>query len=240
MLDDPDWLGQLKAWSQALPKPRAVVIISAHWENAPVAISGAAAGTPLVYDFGGFHPHYYTLQYATPDASDLARRLAGVLGGITPIHHHVDRGLDHGAFIPMMAMYPAADVPVVQLSMPSLDPVALHRLGVKLRALRDEGVLVIGSGFMTHSFAVMRNPALAGHTEAFDEWAADALDRGDVDALTDYVAKGPGAAVSHPTADHFVPLLLTLGAASDVGRPQVKHIIDDTKFLNSIRSIQVA
>lgn len=239
-LDDPEWLEDLYAWSKNLPKPRAVVIVSAHWENAPVAISGAAAGTPLVYDFGGFHPDYYRLQYATPDATDLARRLAGVLAGATPIHHHVDRGLDHGAFIPMMAMYPAGDVPVVQLSMPSLEPEALHRLGRKLRSLRDEGVLVIGSGFMTHSFAVMRDPSLAGHTIAFDEWAADALDRGDVDSLTDYLAKGPGARVSHPTADHFVPLLLTLGAASDTGRPQSTTVIDKTRFQNSIRSIQVA
>ncbi|KGN34284.1 extradiol ring-cleavage dioxygenase [Knoellia sinensis KCTC 19936] len=239
-LDDPEWLADLFTWSQSMPKPRAVVIVSAHWENAPVAISGAAAGTPLVYDFGGFHPKYYTLQYGTPDASDLARRLAGVLGGITPIHHHVNRGLDHGAFIPMMAMYPAADVPVVQLSMPSLEPAALLRLGQKLRSLREEGILVIGSGFMTHSFAVMRDPSLAGHTAAFDEWAADALERGDVDALTDYLAKGPGAAVSHPTADHFVPLLLTMGAATDAGRPQVKTAIEKVRFHNSIRSIQVA
>jgi 4,5-DOPA dioxygenase extradiol len=239
-LDDPEWLADLFAWAESMPKPRAVVIVSAHWENAPVAISGAAAGTPLVYDFGGFHPKYYTLQYATPDASDLARRLAGTLGGLTPIHHHANRGLDHGAFIPMMAMYPAADVPVVQLSMPSLDPAALHSLGRKLRALREEGILVVGSGFMTHSFAVMRDPRLAGHTAAFDEWVADALDRGDVDALTDYRTKGPGAAVSHPTADHFVPLLLTLGAAKDGGRPESTTVIDKVRFSNSIRSIQVA
>ncbi|WP_353951366.1 class III extradiol ring-cleavage dioxygenase [Knoellia sp. S7-12] len=239
-LDDPEWLAELFAWSQSMPKPRAVVIVSAHWENAPVAISGAAAGTPLVYDFGGFDPKYYTLQYATPDASDLARRLVGTLGGVTPIHQDVDRGLDHGAFIPMMAMYPAADVPVVQLSMPSLDPTALHALGQRLRSLREEGILVMGSGFMTHSFAAMRDPRLAGHTTAFDEWVADALGRGDVDALTDYLAKGPGAAVAHPTADHYVPLLLTLGAATDSGRPESTTVIDKFRFSNSIRSIQVA
>jgi 4,5-DOPA dioxygenase extradiol len=233
-LDDPEWLADLYAWGRSMPKPRAIVVVSAHWENAPVTICGATAGTPLFYDFGGFHQRYYTLPYATPDASDLARRLAGTLG---PVHQDPRRGLDHGAFIPLMAMYPAADVPVVQVSMPSLDPSALLALGQRLRSLRDEGVLVIGSGFMTHSFAVMRNPALAGHTRAFDEWAADALTRGDVDALSDYLAKGPGARVAHPTADHYVPLLLTLGAASDPATAD--SVIASTRFNNSIRSIQV-
>jgi 4,5-DOPA dioxygenase extradiol len=242
-LDDAEWLADLFAWGQSMPKPRAIVVVSAHWENAPVAISSAAAGTPLYYDFGGFHPRYYTLEYATPDATDLARRIAGALGGTGgstgPLHHFTDRGLDHGAFIPLMAMYPAADVPVVQLSMPSLDPEALLTLGRRLRSLRDEGVLVIGSGFMTHSFAVMRDPDLARHTAAFDEWAADNLARGDVDALADYRTKAPGAAVSHPTADHFVPLLLTLGAANEPADGVVTPI-GRSWFGNSIRSVQVA
>jgi 4,5-DOPA dioxygenase extradiol len=238
VLDDPQWLIDLFTWSQSMPKPRAIVVVSAHWENAPVAISASAAGTPLYYDFGGFHPRYYTLQYATPDATDLARRLAGALGSTTPVHQYVDRGLDHGAFIPLMAMYPAADVPVVQLSMPSLDPQALLALGQRLRALRDEGILVIGSGFMTHSFAVMRDPDLVTHNRAFDTWVADALTRGDVDTLTDYRAKAPSAKIAHPTADHYVPLLLTLGAATDLST--ASSAIDRIWFGNSIRSIQVS
>ncbi|MGO4596259.1 DODA-type extradiol aromatic ring-opening family dioxygenase [Terrabacter sp. 2RAF25] len=235
-LDDPQWLDDLFAWGQSMPKPRAIVVVSAHWENAPAALSGSTAGTPLYYDFGGFHPRYYTLPYATPDATDLARRVAGTLG-YSPVHQFPDRGLDHGAFIPLMAMYPAADVPVVQLSMPSLEPEALLRLGRRLHALRDEGVLVVGSGFMTHSFAVMRNPALAGHLDAFDEWAADAAGRGDVDSLSDYLAKGPAARVAHPTADHFVPLLLTMGAATDASTATTAF--DRAVFGNHIRSIQV-
>jgi 4,5-DOPA dioxygenase extradiol len=237
VLDDPQWLIDLFTWSQSMPKPRAIVVVSAHWENAPVAISASAAGIPLYYDFGGFHPRYYTLQYATPDATDLARRLAGALGSTTPVHQYIDRGLDHGAFIPLMAMYPAADVPVVQLSMPSLDPQALLALGQRLRALREEGILVIGSGFMTHSFAVMRDPDLVTHNRAFDTWVADALTRGDVDTLTDYRAKAPSAEVAHPTADHYVPLLLTLGAATDPST--ASSAIDRIWFGNSIRSIQV-
>ncbi len=237
-LESPQWLAALFGWAQAMPKPRAVVVVSAHWEDAPLALSGAAAGTPLHFDFDGFYPQYCTLRYPTPDATALAGRVAATLGGTTPLHVHADRGLDHGAFIPLMAMYPAADVPVAQLSMPSLDPRALLSLGRRLRVLREEGVLVVGSGFMTHSFAVMRDARLAGHVRAFDEWAADALARGDVDALVDYRVKGPGAAVAHPTADHFVPLLLTLGAAS-VPAP-VSTPVEGIGMGNSIRSIQVA
>lgn len=236
-LDDPDWLADLFGWAQSLPKPRAIVVVSAHWEAAPAAISASAAGTPLFYDFGGFHPRYYTLPYPTPEAGDLARRVAGTLG-YQPVHQFADRGLDHGAFIPLMAMYPAADVPVVQVSMPSLDPQALVALGGRLRELRAEGILVIGSGFMTHSFAVMRNPALADHTEAFDTWAAEMLAAGDLDALVDYRTKGPAARIAHPTADHFVPLLLTLGAADDPRSVQTG--LARMTWGNSIRSIQVS
>ncbi|AEK39975.1 dioxygenase [Amycolatopsis mediterranei] len=236
-LDDPQWLDDLFTWGQAMPKPRGIVIVSAHWENAPAALSGSAAGTPLFYDFGGFHPRYYTLQYATPDATDLARRIASTMSSTGPVHQFTDRGLDHGAFIPLMAMYPAADVPVVQLSMPSLDPQALLRLGQRLRRLREEGILVIGSGFMTHNFAVMRKPALVDYTIAFDTWAADAISRGDVDTLTDYRAKAPGADIAHPTADHYVPLLLTLGAATDLST--ATSAIERIHYGNSIRSIQL-
>ena len=135
------------------------MVISAHWEQAPVAISGTAAGTPLYYDFSGFHPRYKTLPYATPDATALAQRLVKALPARTTVHEFTDRGLDHGAFIPLMAMYPAADIPVVQLSMPSLDPGALLDLGSRLRSLREEGILLLGSGFMTHSFAAFRQPS---------------------------------------------------------------------------------
>lgn len=234
-LDDSEWMGDLFDWAGWMPKPHAIVVVSAHWEHAPVSITGAAAGTPLYYDFSGFHPRYKTLPYATPEATDLARRVKGLFGR-TSVHEFADRGLDHGAFIPLMAMYPAADVPVVQLSMPSLDPGALLAFGARLRRLRDEGILVIGSGFMTHSFAVFRRPELAADTSAFDEWAVDALSRGDVDSLVDY-RTAPGAAVAHPTAEHFVPLLIAVGAAEDPG--SAVSAIDRLVLGNSIRSVQL-
>jgi 4,5-DOPA dioxygenase extradiol len=235
-LDDSQWLDDLHRWARSFPKPRGVVVVSAHWEQAPAAISASAAGTPLSYDFSGFHPRYYTLTYPTPEAGELAGRVAGTLG-YQPVHQFTSRGLDHGAFIPLMAMYPAADVPVVQVSMPSLDPSALLELGAKLRELRSEGVLVIGSGFMTHSFAVMSDPGLIGYTQEFDAWAADALARGDVDALMDYRSKAPGARIAHPSADHFVPLLMTVGSATDPR--SVRTGIERMAWGNSIRSIQV-
>ncbi|MET7991768.1 class III extradiol ring-cleavage dioxygenase [Amycolatopsis sp. NPDC005232] len=238
-LDDPVWLDELFTWAQTLPKPRGIVVVSAHWEDAPLAVTNPAAATPLYYDFGGFDPHYYTLGYPTPDATAIARRVTGSLPGTSEVHRHTRRGLDHGAFIPLMAMYPAADVPVVQLSMPGLDPGALFSLGQRLRSLREEGILVIGSGFMTHSFLAMRTPTLADPMRDFDAWAAEALDRGDVDALTDYRAKAPCADLAHPTAEHFVPLLLTLGAGD---RPDATVVtaIDRMVANNSIRSVQVA
>ncbi|HYH35629.1 MAG TPA: class III extradiol ring-cleavage dioxygenase, partial [Nocardioides sp.] len=238
-LDDPDWLRDLFEWGQSLPKPRGIVVVSAHWENAPLAVTNVNAGTLLYYDFGGFNPRYYTLQYRTPDASELAQRVLGSLSDTTEVHHFPGRGLDHGAFIPLMAMYPAADVPVIQLSMPSLDPAALLALGKRLKSMREEGYLVIGSGFMTHSFATMRRPELMGPVREFDAWAAESIARRDVDALTDYLAKGPGAKIAHPTADHFVPMLLTLGAGDDESSAPEMVIARETMF-NSIRSFQAA
>lgn len=236
-LDDPQWIADLFQWAQSIPKPRAIVVISAHWEQAPMAISGTAAGTPLYYDFSGFHPRYKTLPYAVPDATALAQRLLKALPRPTTVHEFTQRGLDHGAFIPLMAMYPAADIPVVQLSMPSLDPGALLDLGSRLRSLREEGILLLGSGFMTHSFAVFRDPALATHTAAFDTWAADALARGDVDALADFRAKAPGVAIAHPTSDHYVPLLFSVGAATEPST--AVSAIDRMVLGNSTRSVQL-
>jgi 4,5-DOPA dioxygenase extradiol len=135
-------------------------------------------------------------------------------------------------------MYPAADVPVVQLSMPSMDPAALYALGERLQSLREEGILVIGSGAMTHCFTVFRQPHLAGHNAAFDEWATDAVARSDVDALIDFRRKGPGADVAHPTPDHFVPLLLTMGASTTTGQATTSGV-GGTWFGNSIRSLQM-
>ena len=240
LFDDGPWLRQLFAWAQSLPKPRSVLIVSAHWESAPLMLSAPAAGTPLVYDFGGFHPRYYEMTCATPDATALAGRVAGAMPDAEPVHQHPSRGLDHGAWVPLMAMYPLADVPVLQLSMPTHDPSRLLALGARLRSLRAEGVLVIGSGFMTHGLPFITRGMLHGEIPAwsaeFDAWVADALARGDVDTLADY-RRAPGMPYAHPTPDHYLPLFVTLGAATDPEAP-VRTAIDGYMMGFAKRSFQ--
>ncbi len=224
LLDDPRWMGELFAWARRMPKPASILIVSAHWESAPMALSAPGAGTPLVYDFAGFHPRYYQMTYPTPDAGVLARRVAALMPDGQPVHQHPGRGLDHGAWVPLKVMYPLADVPVLQLSMPTQDPSRLLAIGARLRPLREEGTLVIGSGFMTHGLPfvtadMLRRGTVPGWSSDFDAWAADALARGDVDTLAAFRSKAPGMPFAHPTADHYVPLFITLGAAGDPGGP---------------------
>jgi 4,5-DOPA dioxygenase extradiol len=243
LFDDGDWMRELFAWSGRLPKPTAVLIVSAHWESAPLSLSAPAANTPLVYDFGGFARRYYQLTYATPDASALARRVAALMPASDPVHQHSSRGLDHGAWVPLKVMYPLGDVPVLQLSMPTHDPRTLLELGRRLRPLREEGVLVIGSGFMTHGLpfvtAEMLRGKVPGWSKDFDDWVAAALARGDVDELAAYAAKAPGLPYAHPTVEHFSPLFLTLGAAGDPEKP-VETTITGYMMGLSKRSFQAA
>jgi 4,5-DOPA dioxygenase extradiol len=241
--DDPHWIGQLFGWSQSLPKPTGVLIVSAHWESAPLALSSPAAGTPLVYDFGGFHPRYYGMTYATPDASALAARVAGLMPAGEPVHASTRRGLDHGAWVPLKIMYPWADVPVLQMSLPTHDPARLLELGRRLRPLREEGVLVVGSGFMTHGlpFAtreMFERNVVPGWSSEFDAWVAEALAGGDLDTLADF-RRAPGMPYAHPTVEHFTPLFVTLGAAADPAAPPTT-VIDDFQMGFAKRSFQVA
>ena len=242
LLDDALWMSQLAAWTHTMPKPRAVLIVSAHWEAAPLMLSAPAAGTPLVYDFGGFQRRYYTLTYATPDASALAREVASLMPSTAPAHEHPSRGLDHGAWVPLKIMYPLADVPVLQLSIPTSDPHQLLSLGARLRPLRESGVLVIGSGFLTHGLpfltqAMITDGFVPGWSSEFDQWAGEALTRGDVEALADF-RRAPGMPYAHPSADHFLPLFVTLGASSDPSQP-VSTAIDGYWMGLAKRSFQV-
>jgi len=217
ILDMPDWVGELKAWADALPRPSSILMVSAHWEARPVTL-GATTTVPLVYDFYGFPEKYYRQQYPAPGAPQLASRVKELLSPAQPVVDEPDRGLDHGAYVPLVAMYPKADVPVLQLSLPTMDPKTLFRLGQALAPLRDEGVLLVGSGFITHNLRTLSfNPGQPPPAWAaeFDAFVADALTRKDVDALLDYRAKGPGVQLSLPTHEHFVPLLVALGAGAD-------------------------
>ena len=244
LFDDPVWMRELFAWAQTMPKPRNILIISAHWESAPLALSASAARTPLVYDFGGFHPRYYRMTYPTPDAGALARQVTAIMPPGQPVHEHRGRGLDHGAWVPLKVMYPLADVPVLQLSMPTQDPGQLMRIGTRLRALREEGTLIIGSGFMTHGLPFVTREmlfadAVPAWSSDFDAWAAGALARGDVETLAAYRSKAPGMPYAHPTADHYIPLFVTLGAATDPERP-VSTTIEGYMIGFSKRSFEVS
>jgi 4,5-DOPA dioxygenase extradiol len=244
LFDDARWIEQLFGWAQALPRPTAILIVSAHWESAPLSLSASAPGTPLVYDFAGFDRRYFEMTYSTPDASDLATRVAAAMPDTEPVHQHASRGLDHGAWVPLKVMYPDGDVPVLQLSMPTHDPGRLLDIGRRLRSLRSEGVLVIGSGFMTHGLPFLtREMVLEGAVPSwssdFDQWAADALARGDLDTLASYRSKAPAVAYAHPTVEHYTPLFVTLGAATDAEQP-VKTTIDGYFLGLSKRSFQAA
>ncbi|KQS58376.1 extradiol ring-cleavage dioxygenase [Geodermatophilus sp. Leaf369] len=243
LFDDGPWMRDLHTWALSMPKPKDVLIVSAHWESAPLSLSGSAAHTPLVYDFGGFARRYYEMTYETPDASDLARRVAAAMPDSEPVHEHSNRGLDHGAWVPLKVMYPLGDVPVLQMSLPTHDPERLMDLGRRVRELREEGTLVIGSGFMTHGLPFLtRESVTSGQVPSwsadFDAWAADALDRGDVDALADYAHRAPGLPYAHPTVEHFTPLFVTLGAADQPERP-VTTTIDGWMMGLSRRSFQL-
>ena len=122
LLDDQLWVAELAAWAGALPRPSAVLMVSAHWTQAPLTLGATEAGVPLIYDFYGFPDRYYQARYPAPPAPELARRVADLAGGEQAVAHEPSRGLDHGAYVPLVAMYPDADVPVLQLSLPTLDP----------------------------------------------------------------------------------------------------------------------
>jgi 4,5-DOPA dioxygenase extradiol len=240
LADDALWTRQLADWSSALPRPASVLMVSAHWESAPLAV-GATSTVPLVYDFWGFEDRYYQVTYPAPGAPGLAadvRKLLNTAG--MQVQDIPERGLDHGAYVPLVEMYPDADVPVLQVSMPSLDPQRLFEVGRRLAPLRDAGVLIVGSGFFTHNLrALSLDGSVSAVMSEFDQWGAETLARGDIDALLDFQHKAPAARQAHPRTEHFAPLFVTLGAASgDLTGAQT--VIDGFWFGLAKRSIQVA
>ncbi|MDA8332450.1 MAG: class III extradiol ring-cleavage dioxygenase [Candidatus Dormibacteraeota bacterium] len=220
LADDGLWKGQLASWAASLPRPTAILIVSAHWEEAPVTVS-ATTTVPLVYDFWGFPPSYYQVKYEAPGAPWLAQRVSELLSSPGRVVRHAQaRGLDHGAYVPLVEMFPQADIPVLQLSMPTLDPETLISMGRRLTPLRDEGVLIIGSGFFTHNLHALREAPLPDSappswSSEFDQWGKEALEKLDLDRLVDFQAKAPAGQLAHPRTEHFAPLFVTLGAGSD-------------------------
>ena len=246
LADDARWTGELSTWSDALPRPSSILVVSAHWEQAPISVSSTEAGTPLLYDFWGFPQKYYDVTYAAPPAPGLARSVAAHLGDTAGgLHQDPSRGLDHGAYVPLVEMFPEADIPVLQLSMPTLDPQELFAIGTRLAPLRDEGTLIVGSGFTTHNLRWFNPRAGAdgappAASSVFDQWAAEAVDAGDVDAILDFMDKAPAAAEAHPRTEHWAPLFVSLGAAHAGGGIDASSVIDGFWFGLSKRSWQFA
>jgi 4,5-DOPA dioxygenase extradiol len=218
LIDDPIWPKQLAVWAQGLPRPKAILVVSAHWQSAPLTL-GAVTPGPLVYDFYGFPERYYRIRYDSPTAPELAARVTAMMPADEPVAQR-ERGLDHGAYVPLLVMYPEADIPVLQMSMPDLQPEHLFEIGRRLAPLRDEGILIMGSGFLTHGLPYVHDyfdgrPGAPEWSVDFDLWAAEALERGDVDSLFDFRNRAPGMPYAHPTVEHFAPLFVALGAATD-------------------------
>ena len=209
--------GELHEWANDLPRPKSVLMLSAHWEARPLTI-GATRTVPLIYDFYGFPEPFYRVEYAAPGAPELAQRVKELIGASQPLAEEPDRGLDHGAYVPMAAMYPDADVPVLQVSLPSMDAPTLFELGRTLAPLREEGILIVGSGFITHNMRAADtrpNAPTPSWASEFDAWSADVLTRKDADSLVNYRNRAPGVQYALPSHEHFVPVVVALGAAID-------------------------
>lgn len=238
LLDDQPWIDELKTWADNMPRPRAILMISAHWEERPITL-GATATVPLVYDFYGFPEKYYQVTYPAPGAPELAQRVRELLGK-DKVGSDPTRGLDHGAYVPLRAMYPLADVPVLQMSIPTQNPKALFDLGRALAPLREEGVLIMGSGFLIHNLRLFSFTPVAAPEWAneFDHWAADVFARKDADALLDYRSKAPAVNIALPTHEHFIPSIVAMGTASDKVEPVTFPITGFVGGPHTKRSVQ--
>jgi len=211
-------------WQQLgheMKRPRAIIVISAHLEAArPLVTIDPYPDT--IHDFSGFPRALYDIRYPVPGDPDLARHVVSMLQkagyDAAPVK---DRGLDHGVWVPLRSIYPQADVPVIQLSLQTTEPPEFHlTLGQALAPLRDEGVLIIGSGGATHDLTGMAgnrmDVAPVDYAAAFDQWLADTVAAGALDQLADYRRQAPHADRNHPyPAEHFLPLLVTAGATAE-------------------------
>jgi 4,5-DOPA dioxygenase extradiol len=215
----------LRKLAGELARPSAIVAFSPHWMARAAAV-GSSARPETIHDFGGFDPALYELQYPAPGNPGLSARVAQMLqaaGRKVALDAH--RGLDHGVWVPLRFLFPEADVPVIPVAMPwPLDAAGALRLGRALSPLADEGVLLMGTGSLTHNLHEFRpgsatdEPAEAYVVE-FVDWMRDRLDAGDTEALLAYRERAPHAQRAHPTDEHLLPLFWALGAAGDGARP---------------------
>jgi 4,5-DOPA dioxygenase extradiol len=214
---------------QSLPRPKAILVASAHWESAGGPAVSLAPHPATIHDFGGFPRALFEIEYPAPGAPEVAERAAGLLeaAGLAA-GRSAQRGLDHGAWVPLSLMYPAADIPVAQVSIVHGASPAEHlRLGQALAMLRSEGVLVIASGSITHNLYEFRGQGVDAPVphwvSDFEAWMKDRLQDNDRAALLDYRRTAPFAAENHPTDEHLLPLYVAMGAAGADARATLLH-----------------
>jgi aromatic ring-opening dioxygenase catalytic subunit (LigB family) len=245
LLQDPshaELIDFLRSVSKTIPHPKSLLVITAHWEESQPAIT-AQKNPELLFDYYGFPPEAYKIQYPAVGNPQLASVVADLLTseGFTP-KLEMQRGFDHGTFVPLKLLYPLGDIPVVQLSLiRNLDPAVHIHMGQSLTKLREQGVLIIGSGMSFHNMQAFFSPSLetTRKSEAFDYWLADLLtdpsttEEQKIQQLTHW-AKAPEARFSHPREEHLMPLMVCFGAAT--GSDSTEHVFNGLLFNTRISS----
>jgi 4,5-DOPA dioxygenase extradiol len=219
----------LQGLGKTLARPEAIVVVSAHWETRGAPAVSLAPQPQTIHDFGGFPRALFEMRYPAPGAPAAAERTASLLEGAgIDVGRSKDRGLDHGAWVPLSLMYPDADIPVTQLSvMRGASPAEHERLGLALAALRHEGVLVVGSGSLTHNLYEFRGQGIDAPVPQwvsdFETWTKGRLEASDRAALLNYRSEAPFAEQNHPTDEHLLPLFVAMGAAGPDARATQLH-----------------
>ncbi|MBI3594107.1 MAG: dioxygenase [Nitrospirae bacterium] len=223
-IENDDYTMALERVGRDLPRPRAVVVMSGHWAAGETLSVTSALKPEMIYDFYGFPEKFYQVRYrcqGDPEtAAEVVRLLtaAGFSANTDP-----DRGIDHGAWVPLSRVYPRADIPIVQLTVPAgEDPRKIMAIGRALKPLREKRILLVGSGTLVHNLRLVRFGSLKADewAEAFDRWVGTRLDNGSIDEIVHYKTLAPSANLAVPTSEHFDPLFFVLGAA---GREEPVH-----------------
>jgi len=219
----------MSGFQNTLPsKPKAILCIDAHWEEDEFTVSSATRPA-MIYDYTGFPPHTYQIQYPAPGSPEIAKKVIDLLSNASiPIHQNSTRGFDHGAFIPLGLMFPLADIPVVSLSIKrNYSPLDHIQMGMALAPLREEGILIMGSGLTYHNMRGFGSKAGEESSKLFGDWLESVIES---KSLSDRISrltaweKAPAARSSHPEEDHLIPLMAIVGAAgNDQGRISIRE-----------------